>query len=363
MQSKIISILVLDDSLPFRNIVHQAIQGSPDLYLLPETGTESGLEQILGKLMPDVAIVDEVSPPGGVSLSECLDRLWPSQNTYFIPCIVIGPERPGTDHTVDEHGAGFIKLPESYTPARISSFKNEICTKIRSSAHAAAAVRLSSKRLDGGENPVGAEGALGVSPFLQPSFGGKDFQYHIIAIGASTGGTEATAQIMRNLPRNMPGIVITQHMPPDFTRMYADRLNRISQLDVSEARDGKRVGPGTAVVAAGGLQMYLKKDAEGYYVHCAPGKRVNGHCPSVGVLFDSVAQCAGRDAIGVILTGMGNDGAEALLRMRQTGAYTIGQDRETCVVYGMPMVANQIGAVMQQAAIERIADILTSKIR
>jgi two-component system chemotaxis response regulator CheB len=361
MQPKIISILVLDDSLPFRNIVHQAIQGSPDLCLLPETGAENGLEQVLGKLLPDVAIIDEVSPPGGVSLSECLDCLRLSQNACFTPCIVIGPERPGTDHTVDEYGAEFIKLPESYTADRIASFKNEICTKIRFSAHAAAAVRLSSKRLDNGENPVKTEGASEVSHSLQPT-SGEDFRYHIIAIGASTGGTEATAQIIRNLPHDMPGIVITQHMPPDFTRMYADRLNRISKLDVSEARDGKRVMPGTAVVAAGGLQMYLKKDAEGYYVHCAPGKKVNGHCPSVGVLFDSVAQCAGRDAIGVILTGMGNDGAEALLRMRQAGAYTIGQDRETCVVYGMPMVANQIGAVMQQASIEQIADILTSKI-
>ncbi len=143
--------------------------------------------------------------------------------------------------------------------------------------------------------------------------------------------------------------------------MYADRLDRISKLSVSEAKDGDRIGPGKALVAPGGLQMSLKRDVRGYYVHCAPGEKVNGHCPSVGVLFDSVAECAGKDAIGVLLTGMGHDGAYELLHMREAGAFTIGQDKATCVVYGMPMVAYDNGAVMQQLPIQQIANVLVHR--
>ncbi len=345
MQPKIISILVLDDSLPFRNIVQQAISGEPGLCLLSETGAGTSLEQVLKWTSPDVIILSEISPPVGGSLSESLNMLSPSSSTDFAPCIVIGPECPGTIRTAGEHDAEFIKLPSSHTSAGMVSFRNEVCTKIKLAANAADVMRISA----------------GGAAVKRPS--GADFRYHVIAVGASTGGTEATAQIMESLPANMPGIVITQHMPPDFTRMYAERLDRISNLSVSEAKNGDRVKPGTAVVAAGGLQMYLKKDSKGYYVQCAQGEKVNGHRPSVGVLFDSVAQCAGKDAIGVILTGMGNDGAEGLLRMRKAGAYTIGQDKQTCVVYGMPMVAYQIGAVMQQAPVDRIANILMGKVR
>lgn len=361
MQSRTISILILDESLPFRNIVQQSVQGEPDLRLCPETEADGGPPQLPEEQSPDVVIINEVSPPYGPDLSSCLDRLRPGASPASAPCIVIGPERPGAARTVKEHGAEFIRLPGSYTPERIAAFKKEICTKIRSAAGMAAVMRLSRGQTDTGgksEETDAADDAASVSRLFS---GDWDFRYHIIAIGASTGGTEATAQIIGDLPRNMPGIVITQHMPPDFTRMYADRLNRISSLDVSEAKDGARVNPGTAVVAAGGMQMYLKKDAAGYYVHCAAGEKVNGHCPSVGVLFDSTARCAGKDAVGVILTGMGHDGAEALLHMRQAGAYTIGQDRETCVVYGMPMAAAQMGAVMQQAPIGRIAGLLVRR--
>lgn len=181
----------------------------------------------------------------------------------------------------------------------------------------------------------------------------------VIAIGASTGGTEATLDVMRQLPADIPGIVITQHMPKGFTQMYAERLNRLCQMQVKEAEDGDIIKRGLALLAPGGdLQMKVVKDGGIYKVRCVPGEKVNGHRPSVDVLFDSTAEAVGKNAIGIILTGMGQDGAEGLLRMRKAGAYTIGQDKDSCVVYGMPMVAYKLGAVCAQASCLAIPGVL-----
>jgi two-component system chemotaxis response regulator CheB len=185
----------------------------------------------------------------------------------------------------------------------------------------------------------------------------------VIVIGASTGGTDATADIIKRLPPHLPGILIVQHMPSGFTKMYAQRLNSLTDIHVSEAQDGDRVERGTALIAPGGLHLLLKKDSKGYYVTCVRGERVNGHCPSVGVLFDSAAKTAGPAALGVLLTGMGRDGAQGLLHMKQEGAYTIGQDESTCVVYGMPREAFEIGAVVQQAPLQQIADLIILHIK
>ena len=182
----------------------------------------------------------------------------------------------------------------------------------------------------------------------------------IIAIGASTGGTEAIFSILKQFPVHMPGIVIVQHMPPVFTKMYADRLNNSCLLKVKEAATGDRVLPGTALIAPGDYHMKLKKVGAVYSVECFKDEKVNGHCPSVDVLFESVAQKAGSDAIGVILTGMGYDGAKGLLSMRKKGAPTIGQDEQSCVVYGMPKVAYDIGAVQKQASLLSIPQLIYS---
>jgi two-component system chemotaxis response regulator CheB len=147
-------------------------------------------------------------------------------------------------------------------------------------------------------------------------------------------------------------------MPPGFTKMYADRLDKLCKVTVSEAKDGDRVKRGHAMIAAGDKHMVLKRSAEGYYVSCIAGDKVSGHCPSVDVLFESVAKVAKRDAIGVLLTGMGRDGAKGLLNMKKEGAYTIGQDKQSSVVYGMPMVAKEIGAVIKQAPCQDIAGLI-----
>ena len=186
----------------------------------------------------------------------------------------------------------------------------------------------------------------------------------LIAIGASTGGTEATLEVLQRLPADMPGIVVTQHMPEGFTKMYAERLNRICKLEVKEAENGDRVRRGLVLIAPGGpLQMRVEKDLKGFYVSCQPGEKVNGHRPSVDVLFSSVAKKAGKSAVGIIMTGMGRDGASGLLEMRQAGAFTIGQDKESCVVYGMPMVAYDIGGVCVQASCTNISNVLLNQLR
>ncbi len=178
----------------------------------------------------------------------------------------------------------------------------------------------------------------------------------IIAIGASTGGTEAILEILQVLPENFPGIVITQHMPKGFTDMYAKRLNKICKIEVREAKFGDVIQPGLALIAPGGdLQTKVVRSNNQYVTHCYLGDRVNGHRPSVDVLFHSVAQQVGRNSVGIILTGMGHDGADGLLAMKKSGAYTIGQDQQSCVVYGMPMVAAHIGATTKQLPLKFIA--------
>ena len=178
----------------------------------------------------------------------------------------------------------------------------------------------------------------------------------LVAIGASTGGTEAIFAVAKEYGTDIPGIVVVQHMPPGFTSMYAKRLNDQCRIQVKEAQTGDRVLPGHMLIAPGGDQhMRLVKVNGGYQVECKRGPRVNGHCPSVDVLFESVAKNAGADAVGIILTGMGGDGAKGLLAMRKAGARTIGQDESTCVVYGMPKVAYDLGAVEYQEKLTQIA--------
>ena len=176
------------------------------------------------------------------------------------------------------------------------------------------------------------------------------------AIGASTGGTEAIFSVMKDYGADLPGIVVVQHMPPGFTDMYAKRLDNQCRVRVKEARTGDRVLPGTVLIAPGGdKHMHLVKVNGMYQVEIRQGPKVNGHCPSVDVLFESVAKVAGSNALGIILTGMGGDGAKGLLAMRKAGARTIGQDESTCVVYGMPKVAYDLGAVEFQEKLSNIA--------
>ena len=209
--------------------------------------------------------------------------------------------------------------------------------------------------------PVQTQAAVKPMPF--PPLSRTVLDSTIIGIGASTGGTEATLAVLQKLPANIPGIVITQHMPEGFTAMYAQRLDRICSMEVREAKNGDIIRPGLALIAPGGKQMEVVRSGRNYIVQCHAGAKVSGHAPSVDVLFSSIAKNVSINKVGIIMTGMGRDGADGLLKMRQSGAFTIGQDKESCVVYGMPMVAYNIGAVCNQASLENIPSVLMNHLK
>lgn len=178
----------------------------------------------------------------------------------------------------------------------------------------------------------------------------------VIAIGASTGGTEAILRIIEKLPKETPGIVVVQHMPEGFTSMYAKRLDHLCEMQVKEAEHGDEIKRGRVLIARGNFHMEVAGSGGRYHIELRKGEKTSGHRPSVDVLFDSVARVVKKEAIGIILTGMGKDGSEGLLRMRQNGAFTIGQDEASSVVYGMPMAAYQNGAVCRQVSCDNIAE-------
>ena len=206
------------------------------------------------------------------------------------------------------------------------------------------------------EADVGAaEGVSGMPPRQAMERLGKHAgRISLIALGASTGGTEALARVVKNLVPPLPPIVIVQHIPPGFSRLFAQRLDRESMLSAKEAADGDRLLDNHVYVAPGDQHLRVRA-AGGFFAACARGPKVNGHCPSVDVLFESVAKTVGSRALGVIFTGMGADGAEGLRRMREAGAQTLGQDEKTCVVYGMPRAAYELGAVERQLPLDAIA--------
>lgn len=330
-----IRVLLVDDSPVFLGAMQGAFGKDPDLHVV---GTASNGEDALGvvaSLRPDVIICDIEMPK--MSGIEFLKRLLPK---YPVPVVVVS-SAPGMTLTALSNGAvDFISKPTANEP------RGEFFASVITTIKTAAASNIKAKTAM--RTPPGA-GAPAPTLLGAP----KDV---VVAIGASTGGTDAILEVVRKLPANFPGVVATQHMPPGFTTMYAERLNRECKIQVSEAKDGQRLEQGQMLLAAGEKQMRLMKDSKGYFVSSKQGPKVNGHSPSVEVLFDSVAEVARARSVGVILTGMGGDGAEGLLHMRKAGAYTLGQDRDSSVVYGMPMVAFNRGAVVKQLPLDRIAD-------
>jgi two-component system chemotaxis response regulator CheB len=230
----------------------------------------------------------------------------------------------------------FVTKPDVQSPKSVENFIADLISKIKIAANANVSKTSS---LQGTDVVVGDKVYDGIK---------------LIAIGASTGGTEAIAKVIRHLPQTTPGIVIVQHIPPIFSRMFAERLNNTTCLSVKEAENGDYIEPGKVLIAPGDRHMRIKKIGDKFKVEVFFDSKVNGHCPSVDVLFESVAKEVGDKAIGIILTGMGYDGAKGLLAMKRKGARTIGQDEKTSVVYGMPKVAKDIGAVEKQISLDMI---------
>ncbi len=341
-----IRVLVVDDSPVFCNFMKNEVGSLDGIEVIDVAMNAAEAKEKIISLDPDVVTLDVEMP--GMSGIEFLKKLIPDKP---IPVIVI-TSSPTTAFDAMSAGAiEFVRKPAGGSRSEIDQFVVRIATIIRY----AKIVKLQPKKV-----PVKVNDNAAV-PIL--SIVGEPRKDLVIALGASTGGTDALVEVVRRLPKNTPPVLITQHMPPTFTKMFAERLDRISQMSAKEAEDGDRLKQGQIIVAAGGQQMRLMKDSRGYYITSRPGEKVSGHCPSVDVLFTSVAEAAGANAIGAILTGMGGDGAEGLLKMRNAGAYTIGQDEETCVVYGMPAVAYKKGAVTIQLPIQKIAEQIILKVK
>ena len=328
-----IKVLVVEDSIVFRELLVQNLNKDPAIKVVATARDPFEARDAILAHKPDVMTLDVELPR--MSGIEFLRKLMPQ---YPLPVVVISSLSEKVFDAMNAGAVDFVAKPAVSNRAQLEDFiKNELLVKIKIASTAKISnikkvvMNQEQQHLDVKTNNL------------------------IVAIGASTGGTEAIFEVAKDFGTDIPGVVVVQHMPPGFTSMYAKRLNDQCRIQVKEAETGDRVLPGHMLIAPGGdRHMRLLKVNGVYQVDCKAGPRVNGHCPSVDVLFDSVAKSAGANAVGIILTGMGGDGAKGLLEMRKAGARTIGQDESTCVVYGMPKVAYDIGAVERQ---EKLSDI------
>ncbi|MDR1272021.1 MAG: chemotaxis response regulator protein-glutamate methylesterase [Clostridiales Family XIII bacterium] len=330
-----IRTLIIDDSLLFRELLSRGLKDSDDIEVAGHASDPfSAAEQIL-ELEPDVVTLDvEMPKMDGVKF---LRKLMPQ---YPLPVIVISSVTSAVFEALDAGALDFLAKPIDLS-GDMSTFFFSLRSKVRAASQAKFAFR---KQISKAIN------------LEQEGLKGEIDPRSIIAIGASTGGTDAIGSILTKFTANMPGIVVAQHMPPGFTSLYAERLSRTTNFDVREAHDGMELVPGRVLIAPGDHHMTVARFEDRYRVNCHRTPKVNGHRPSVDVLFESVAASAGAYAIGVILTGMGSDGADGLKKIRDYGGITIGQDENTSVVYGMPMAAHMLGGVMIQLPLYRIAD-------
>lgn len=325
-------VLVVEDSLVFRKLLVRGLNSDPALEVVAEATDPFEARDAIIKYSPDVMTLDvELPRMNGI---EFLRKLMPQRP---VRTVVISSLSGAVFDALHAGAVDFVNKPSLTEREQLENFiKYELTEKIKIAATA----------------KIGSRRQLGITEPVHKAVRASDDT--IIAIGASTGGTEAIYDVIKQFDIDIPGIVIVQHMPPGFTQMYAKRLDNDCRIEVREAKTGDRITRGCALVAPGDRQMRIIRMNDGYQVEVRDGPKVGGHRPAVNVLFDSVAQYAGEKAIGVILTGMGGDGAQGLLKMRNAGAETLGQDEESCVVYGMPKVAYDIGAVKYQLPLSEI---------
>ena len=334
-----IKVLIVDDSLIFREVLARGISTDPTIEVVAKAVDAFDARDKILEYSPDVMTCDiEMPKMNGI---EFIKRLLPQ---YPLPVVVVSSVSVAVFEAMKAGAVDFVTKPNVQSVQDVEGFIHELIQKIKIAANAKIPKYVGQSITNVVEEGTSVEGRL-------------------IAIGASTGGTEAVFNILKVLPSQIPGIVVTQHIPPVFSKMFADRLNDSTQLRVKEAQTGDYVDQGSVLIAPGGQHMRLKKVGKRYRVECFEGEKVNGHCPSIDVLFESVAKEVGEGAIGIILTGMGYDGAKGLLTMRRKGARTLGQDEKSSVVYGMPKVAFEIGAVEKQIPLETMAQALITLLR
>ncbi|MCI9391180.1 MAG: chemotaxis response regulator protein-glutamate methylesterase [Oscillospiraceae bacterium] len=338
--NKKIRVMVVDDSIMARTMITTGLSKTPQIEIVGTGFNANDAMAKIAQLRPDVLTLDVEMP--GMSGIDFLKQLLPR---HPLPVILVSSLNLRVFDALSAGAVDFVRKPEA---GQNEIFIAALTQKVQ--AAAGAQVRRS---------PVSAiPGAAGAGAPL-PLLGQRPaLDQVIIGLGASTGGTEATLEVLKRLPADIPGMLIVQHMPTGFTQMYADRLNRLCQMEVREARHGDEVRRGLALLAPADYQMRIVRSGSRYTVACVQGEKVSGHRPSVDALFFSMAEQVRCKMVGIIMTGMGRDGADGLLQMRKAGAFTIGQDKESSVVYGMPMVAQNIGAVQIQASCENIAGVL-----
>ncbi|MCC5451829.1 chemotaxis response regulator protein-glutamate methylesterase [Rheinheimera sp. UJ51] len=339
-----IKVLIVDDSALIRQLLSAIVQTQPDMVVVGAAADAYAARDMVNQFAPDVITLDiEMPKMDGLTF---LDKLMRARPT---PVLMVSTlTREGADATLRaiELGAiDYIAKPSVGIAEGMQQYSGMILEKIRMVA--AAKVKQTKTR-------------SGTSKPQHLSYSSTE---KIIAIGASTGGTEAIKEVLIDLPSNSPGIVITQHMPPGFTRTFAERLNKLCQINVKEAVNGERVLPGHAYIAPGDLHMLIERSGADYRIKLDDGERVTGHKPSVDVMFGSLARSAGANVLAVILTGMGKDGAKGMLSLFQQGAFTVAQDEASCVVFGMPGEAIKVGGVKVISPLADVAEVVVSQIK
>ncbi len=354
VQTKRIKVLIVDDSAVVRQVMTGILAADPGIELIGAAADPLFAFERMKSQWPDVILLDvEMPRMDGITF---LKKLMQEHPTPVVICSTL--TEAGAATTVEALSAGAVSIitkPKMGLKQFMSESAQEVISAIRNAA------RVNVKRLAARATLAPAPVKNSADVMLKaPSRSQAMTQTteHIVAIGTSTGGTQALETVLSALPGVTPGIVIVQHMPPQFTAAFASRLDGLCQVNVREAKDNDRVVPGTALIAPGGKHMMLRRSGAQYYVEIKEGPPVNRHCPSVDVLFRSVAKVAGRNALGVIMTGMGDDGARGLREMRDAGAHTVAQDEATCVVFGMPKEAIRLEAAVRVIPLESIPNVI-----
>ena len=349
-------VVVVDDSALVRGLLAEIIDRQPDMCCVGAAADPLVAREMIRNLNPDVITLDiEMPRMDGLDFLSRLMRLRP------MPVVMVSTltER-GADVTLKalELGAvDFVAKPKIGVADDLRQLGADITEKIRTAARARVS-RLAAAPAAG----TGNGSAMAAKPSPMASLGRLSTE-KIIFLGASTGGTEATREVLAELPADCPAVMITQHMPPGFTKSYAARLDGLCRIRVAEARDGERVLPGHAYIAPGGFHLSVERSGANYVARVVDGEPVNRHKPSVEVLFESAARVVGRNALGVMLTGMGADGARAMKTMRDAGSFNLVQDEASCVVFGMPREAIAQGAANEVLPLNRIAPRLLEWLR
>ncbi len=338
---KTIKVMIVDDSAVVRQVLTQMLAAEADIEVIAAVADPLLATERLRAQWPDVMVLDvEMPRMDGITF---LRKIMAQRPTPVIICSTLTEQ--GTQTTLDALAAGAVAIiakPKLQLRDRLKENSDDLLSAIRTAAQANVS-RLAARTQ--AQSLVAAPKHTADVILKAASRPMAETTENIVAIGTSTGGTQALEYVLTALPRVTAGIVIVQHMPEQFTAAFAERLNGLCQLEVREARNGDRVVPGRALIAPGGKHMLVRRNGAQYIVEIRDGPAVNRHRPSVDVLFRSVAKCAGRNAVGFILTGMGDDGARGLKEMREMGATTIAQDEASCVVFGMPKEAIRLDAV------------------